>query len=100
MLLLSWIAPGGGRGIVTLDLLNCTEVRSVPSPTHPSAQDDVGTIAAKRQSEAAARVSGGEMGDSGLMETLCPFQLLYGDGVERLGADSARERVRWVSAIW
>ncbi|KAF8270084.1 hypothetical protein EI94DRAFT_861049 [Lactarius quietus] len=25
MLLLSWIAQGGGRGIVTLDLLNCTE---------------------------------------------------------------------------
>ncbi|KAH9939202.1 hypothetical protein B0H21DRAFT_832319 [Amylocystis lapponica] len=34
------------------------------------------------------------------METLCPFQLLYTDGVERLGAESARKRVRWVSAIW
>ena len=49
MLLLSWTAQGGGRGIVTLDLLNCTEVRSVASPTHPGAQDDVGTIAAKAQ---------------------------------------------------
>ena len=49
MLLLSWIAQGGGREIVTLDLLNCTEVRSVASPTHPSAQDDVGTIATKAQ---------------------------------------------------
>ncbi|KAI0037086.1 hypothetical protein K488DRAFT_81579 [Vararia minispora EC-137] len=100
MLLLSWIAPGGGRGIVTLDLLNCTEVRSVPSPLHPSARDDVGTAAARRQSEAAALGSGGELGDTGLMEMLCPFQLLYSDGVERLGAESARERVRWVSAIW
>ena len=35
-----------------------------------------------------------------LMQTLCPFQLLYSDGIERLGAESARERVRWVSAIW
>ena len=97
MLLLSWIAQGGGRGIVTLDLLNCTEVRSVASPTHPSAQDDVGTIAAKVQT-ANAQAEG--FGELGLMETLCPFQLFYSDGVERLGAESARERVRWVSAIW
>ncbi|KAI0649912.1 hypothetical protein C8Q79DRAFT_355651 [Trametes meyenii] len=98
MLLLSWIAPGGGRGIVTLDLLNCIEVRSVPSPLHPTAQDDVGTIAARMQSESAGTM--GQVGDIGLLETLCPFQLLYGDGIERLGAESARERVRWVSAIW
>ncbi|KAH9993287.1 hypothetical protein BJV74DRAFT_884401 [Russula compacta] len=97
MLLLSWIAQGGGRGIVTLDLLNCTEVRSVASPTHPSAQDDVGTIAAKAQT-ANAQAEG--FGALGLIETLCPFQLFYSDGVERLGAESARERVRWVSAIW
>lgn len=83
---------------MTLDLLNCIEVRSVPSPLHPTAQDDVGTIAARVQSETAE--STGQMGDMGLMETLCPFQLLYGDGIERLGAESARERVRWVSAIW
>lgn len=95
MLLLSWLAPGGGRGIVTLDLLNCTEVRSVPSPGHASAREDVGTIAAIAQNHAE-----GEAGAVDLMEVLCPFQLLYGDGVERLGAESARERVRWVSAIW
>ena len=94
MILLSWIAPGGGRGIVTLDLLNCTEVRSVPSPTHPSAREDVGTIAAREQRLHAE----GERGE--LMEILCPFQLLYDDGVERLAAESARERVRWVGAIW
>lgn len=92
MLLLSWIATGGGRGVVTLDLLNCTEVRSVPSPTHPSAREDVGTIAAN------AQVSDGQ--HPGLLDLLCPFQLLYGDGVERLAAESARERVRWVSAVW
>ena len=100
MLLLSWIAQGGGRGIVTLDLLNCTEVRSVPSPTHPTGQDDVGTIAARMQSADAEADGGGQLGEMGLREMLCPFQLLYGDGVERLGAESARERVRWVSAIW
>ncbi|KAH0831167.1 hypothetical protein J3R83DRAFT_13743 [Lanmaoa asiatica] len=92
MLLLSWIARGGGRGVVTLDLLNCTEVRSVPSPSHPSAKEDVGTIAAR------AQIAEGD--SPPLMELLCPFQLLYSDGVERLAAESARVRVRWVSAIW
>lgn len=104
MLLLSWIAPGGGRGIVTLDLLNCTEVRSVPSPLHPSAREDVGTVAARAQSEEGWAGTSGAEGTGGqgqsLMELLCPFQLLYADGVERLAAESARERVRWVSAIW
>ena len=100
MLLLSWIAPGGGRGIVTLDLLNCTEVRSVPSPTHPSAKDDIGTIAAQAQAHEQDDPDLGHLGDMNLVEALCPFQLLYSDGVERLAAESARERVRWVSAIW
>lgn len=100
MLLLSWVAPAGGRGIVTLDLLNCTEVRSVPSPTHPSAKDDIGTIAAQTQANDQDDPDLGHLGDTNLMEALCPFQLLYSDGVERLGAESARERVRWVSAIW
>lgn len=83
---------------------------------HPSAADDVGTIAARAQSQKSvystpyalsraddhrsASDAEGEMGEMGLMEMLCPFQLLYGDGVERLGAESARERVRWVSALW
>ena len=90
---------------MTLDLLNCIEVRSVQSPSHPSAQDDVGTIAAIEQSareddQVGQWGTAGELGDMSLMQMLCPFQLLYGDGVERLGAESARERVRWVSAIW
>lgn len=88
------MVPGGGRGVVTLDLVHCNEVRSVPSPSHPSARDDIGTIAARLQ------MSQGEVVDYDLLEMLCPFQLLYSDGVERLGAESARERVRWVSAIW
>lgn len=104
-LLLSWLAPGGGRGVVTLDLINCMEVRSVASPSHPSARDDIGTVAARTQVEAMRR--GERVGglanveaDWDLVEMLCPFQLLYSDGVERLGAESARERVRWVRAIW
>ena len=92
MLLLSWIAPGRGRGVVMLDLLNATEARSVPSPMHSSAREDVGTIATK------AQIAEGH--NSNLLELLCPFQLLYGDGMERLAAESAHERVRWVSAIW
>ncbi|KAG2347113.1 hypothetical protein BDR05DRAFT_987725 [Suillus weaverae] len=91
VLILSWSAPGGGRGVVSLDLINCTEVRSTPGFTHPGARGDVGGVSA------AAQMT--EDGVS-LLEVLCPFQLLYGDGVERLAAESARERVRWVSAIW
>ena len=29
------------------------------------------------------------VGEADLMEKLCPFQVLYTDGVERLGAESA-----------
>ncbi|KAG8913752.1 hypothetical protein FRC00_001701 [Tulasnella sp. 408] len=90
-LTLSWIAPGGGRGGVTLDLVSCTEVRNIPSPSHSTAQNDIGSITAREQS--AAR------GSENLVELLCPFQLTYGDGVERLAAESAGERVRWVGAI-
>ena len=85
---------------MTLDLLNCTEVRSVPSPSHPTAKDDIGTIAAQAQIDDQGDSDLGHLGDMNLIETLCPFQLLYADGIERLGAESARERVRWVSAIW
>ena len=88
MLLLSWIASGGGRSIVTLDLLHCTEVHLVPSPMHVSALEDVGTIAAIAQST----------GHEGLiwMEALCSFSCCR-DGVKRLAVESVRERVRWVS---
>ena len=107
ILLLTWLAPGGGRGVVTLDLVNCNEVRSVPTPAHPSARDDIGTIAARMQAQALTETDDDgaerpreEEGERDLMHILCPFQLLYNDGIERLGAESARERVRWVSAIW
>ncbi|KAG8904985.1 hypothetical protein FRB99_000899 [Tulasnella sp. 403] len=98
-LILSWIASGGGRGVVTLDLVNCTEVRSVPSPSHPSARGDIGSVAARLQSDVGGPGATSESGEP-LVEFLCPFQLIYADGVERLGAESARERVRWVGAIW
>jgi hypothetical protein len=91
-LLLSWLAPGGGRGIVALDLLNCTSVQSAPSPTHPVARDDVGTLAARHQST--------EPNSQPLMEMLVPFQMMYADGVERLAAESLLERQKWVNRIW
>ena len=77
MSLLSWIAPAGRRDIVSLDLLSYTSMVSVPSPTHPSAQDDVGTIAAGLQCA--------ERGGQPLVDM---FDMLYGDGVERLAAQS------------
>lgn len=85
---------------MTLDLLNCTEVQSVPSPTHALAKDDIGTIAAKHQSENAQRGGPGVLpGDLGLIDMLTPFHLLYSDGIERLAAESPRERLQWTSAI-
>lgn len=56
-----------------------SEIRSLSSPTNPSGHDDIGTEAALRQ--------GGE-----LPGFLSPFKLIYDDGVERLGTDSATER--------
>lgn len=90
MLLLTWIAPNGGRGVVTLDLLNCTEVGSTLSPLDPRTASDVGTLAAKEQS----------VGDPEFMLSLLPFHLWYSDGIERLAAESPGERARWVDAIW
>jgi len=89
---LSWVEPGGGRAVVNLDLLNCHEVRSSLAPFHRDAWGDIGSIAARNQANQ----------DEGFdfVNDLCPFQLLYEDGVERLAASSQRERVRWVEAIW
>ncbi|PCH37434.1 hypothetical protein WOLCODRAFT_158154 [Wolfiporia cocos MD-104 SS10] len=64
------------------------------------AQADIGTIAARQQSQHASTAGDAQLGELELVQTLCPFQLLYSDGIERLGADSPQERVRWVSAIW
>lgn len=89
VLLLSWLAPGGGRGIVALDLLNCTSIQSVPPPTHPISRDDVGTIAAREQGNSLP-----------LMDMLVPFHMMYADGVERLAAESVLERQKWVNRIW
>lgn len=99
VLILSWIAPNDGRGLVSLDLINHIEVRSVPSPHYCDARDDIGSIAAQTQTDEERAVVPSPEGE-GLADFLCPFQLLYSDGLERLGAKSARERVRWVAALW
>ena len=89
---LSWVEPGGGRAVVNLDLLNCHEVRSSLAPFHRDAWGDIGSIAARNQANQDQAFD--------FVNDLCPFQLLYEDGVERLAASSQRERVRWVEAIW
>ncbi|TKY90718.1 hypothetical protein EX895_000716 [Sporisorium graminicola] len=81
---MSWIPTGGGRENVVLDLRACREVHSVPSPAHPSSVADVG--AASARSQGIAQIN--------------PFQLIFDDGVERLAAETAKERVQWVTAIW
>ncbi|WVR08584.1 hypothetical protein IAU60_005639 [Kwoniella sp. DSM 27419] len=82
---LSWINKMG-KSTVTLDLEDCEEVASTYSPNNPMAGADIGALAAKRQGD--------------LADNLYPFKLVYSDGVERLACDSARERVRWVNAVW
>ena len=75
-----------------MDLLNCTSIQSVPPPIHPIARDDVGTIAARDQSN--------EPNSLPLMDMLVPFHMMYADGVERLAAESVLERQKWVNRIW
>jgi len=64
---------------------------------HRDAIDDIGSIAARAHWQSAEEdVGEGER----LADFLCPFQLIYSDRLERLGAENARERVRWVAALW
>ncbi|KAG8891851.1 hypothetical protein FRC01_014485 [Tulasnella sp. 417] len=98
-LILRWFEKEVGRGIVALDLLNCTELRSVPSPRHPAARKDLGSVIARQQSDGKQPGSTADNGEP-IADVLCPFQLIYGDGVERLGTESERKRSAWVNAIW
>jgi hypothetical protein len=34
------------------------------------------------------------------MDMLVPFHMFYGDGVERVAAESLLERQRWVNYLW
>ncbi|KAJ7795791.1 hypothetical protein B0H14DRAFT_3495536 [Mycena olivaceomarginata] len=86
LLLLSWLAPGGGRGIVGLDLVNCEGVQSTPSLGHSAAREDAGGVAARKDD------------DDSLVDLLVPFQMVYEDGVERLAAESLLERQKWGSS--
>jgi hypothetical protein len=90
---LTWVEAGGGQAIISLYLLNWHEVRSMPSPNHASAWDDIGKVATRAQALDKGGAPGG-------IKELCPFQMMYEDGVERLGAGSPRERMKWVGAIW
>lgn len=101
------------RGVITQAGLTLpshisTEVRSVPSPGHPSAQDDIGTAAALQYPFLAENR---ELFDlcaflhhcltpSDCLIPVYPFLIVYADGMERLGCESALERTRWVGAIW
>ncbi|KAF5325364.1 hypothetical protein D9619_009638 [Psilocybe cf. subviscida] len=102
LLLLSWLSPGGGRGIVALDLLNCTSVVNVFGGGGLGGREarevgDVGGSAAREQDE-EMRTSGSDR--PRLVDTLVPFHMLYADGVERLAAESLLERQKWVNRIW
>lgn len=63
-------------------------VLSVPSPSYPSARDDISMIAALERARELSAVSGatgtamGTGTGDGLVDMLCPFQLLYSDRIE------------------
>jgi hypothetical protein len=82
---LVWRTPSGAQAMVTLDLEYCEEVASTSSPNNPAARDDLGTMAAQRQAN--------------LADSLYPFKLVYDDGTERLGCDTAAERGKLVSLL-
>jgi hypothetical protein len=55
----------------------------------------------RRIKDTAARAQALNEGAApGSIEELCPFQMMYEDGVKGLGAGSPREKMKWVSAIW
>ncbi|KAJ6456340.1 hypothetical protein C8R47DRAFT_1248862 [Mycena vitilis] len=87
LLLLSWLAPGGRRGIVGLDLIS-SSVQSTPSLGPPAAREDVGTVAAREQS-----------GVDTLAGLLVPFQMVYEDSGQRLAAESLFCRDRSGEAV-
>ncbi|KAF5325074.1 hypothetical protein D9619_009643 [Psilocybe cf. subviscida] len=102
LLLLSWLSPGGGRGIVALDLLNCTSVVNLFGGGGLGGREarevgDVGGSAAREQDE-EMRTTGSDR--PRLVDTLVPFHMLYADDVERLAAESLLERQKWVNRIW
>jgi len=86
-----------GRAVVQLDLVNCLTVESALSLNHPRARDDVGAVAAREQ-DAITRMGGS--GEESLLESLVPFWMVYGDGVERLACESLVQRQQWIGRIW
>jgi len=56
------------------------------SPIHPTAKDDIGTIAVQANNQDDLDL--GHLDTMNLVKVLCPFQLLYSDDAEGLGAES------------
>jgi hypothetical protein len=77
MMLLSWVAPTGGRVVVKLDLLSCVEIRT----SRPQGASD---ITVERE------------GESHRLQT---FELGYGDSIERLGCETRVEMLDWFNSI-
>lgn len=77
MLLLSWIAPTGGRVVVKLDLLSCIEIRT-------SRPQERGDVFVERE---------------GQSHRLQSFELGYSDSIERLGCETRPEMLDWFNSI-
>ena len=81
LFLLLWIAPGSGRGIVRLDLVNCTRVESeliLGNLRATRAGDNIGSVTAREQE----RREGTNYGD--LVDCLVPCWMAYHDHVKDL----------------
>lgn len=74
MLLLSWVAPGGGRVVVRLDLLSCVEIWT-------SRAQGTSNVTVKREGET---------------HRLQMFEL---GSIERLGCETRVEMLHWFNLI-
>lgn len=83
---LTWNTVDGKKGIVTLNLLECVDLQSMPTTSHPTMKEDVGSMAWYREGNC--------------VEDLYPIHLVFSDGVERLACETLRERLVWAGAIW
>jgi hypothetical protein len=76
----------GRKGIATLNLLECVDSQSMPTISHPTMREDIGSVAWNQENHAS--------------EEIYPIHLIFSDGVERVACESLRERLTWAGAIW
>lgn len=83
---LAWITADGRKGIATLNLVECVDSQSMPTTSHDSMREDIGSVAWNQEANG--------------LDGIYPIHLIFSDGVERLACESLKERLTWAGAIW